>query len=117
MIQISIHQKGARAETIKQLVESAIKSKYPEASVSVTRKEPAESRSDRFSEAQSMVSDAKSEAESLRDELQDWHDNLPEQFQNGEKGEQLNEAISQLEEFISACDTAEGTDVEFPQMY
>jgi hypothetical protein len=58
-------------------VEAAIKARHPEAAVSVQRKEPAESRSDRFSEAQSLVSDAKSEAESLRDELQDWHDNLP----------------------------------------
>lgn len=117
MIQITVNQKGARAETIQKLVADAIKSKYPEASVNVSRKEPAESRSDRFSEAQSMVADAKSEAESLRDELQDWHDNLPESFQNGEKGESLNEAISQLEEFISGCESAESANVEFPRMY
>lgn len=36
--------------------------------------------------------------ETLRDELQDWYDNLPENFQSGEKGSQLEEAISNLDD-------------------
>lgn len=48
-------------------------------------------------DASDLVSGAFSELESLRDELQDWYDNLPESFQSGDKGDQLQEAVSQLE--------------------
>jgi tetratricopeptide (TPR) repeat protein len=43
----------------------------------------------------------------LRDELQDWYDNLHENFQNGQKGEELQEAIEYLSE-------AENADLELP---
>ena len=116
-IVISVSQKGARADTIEKLVKDAIKAKFPEAEVTVTRKEPPESRADRFDEAQSMVSDAKSEAEELKEELESWKENLPEGLQDGDKASQLDDAISSLEEFIDACDNAENTSVEFPGMY
>jgi len=44
-----------------------------------------------------LLEDAKSEVESLCGELQDWYDNLPPGFQSGDKGDQLQEAISTLE--------------------
>src|SRR5438477_8413 len=44
-----------------------------------------------------VVDDAQADLEALRDELQDWYDNLPENFQAGDKGDQLQEAIDQLE--------------------
>ncbi|MGE0294727.1 MAG: hypothetical protein AB7P97_20440 [Hyphomonadaceae bacterium] len=34
----------------------------------------------------------------LRDELQEWYDNLPENFQSGDKGDQLQEAIGELDD-------------------
>lgn len=43
------------------------------------------------------VSDACSNASELRDELESWYDNLPENFQSGDKGDQLQEAMSNLE--------------------
>lgn len=43
------------------------------------------------------LSSACSEVDCLKDELQDWFDNLPEQFQSGDKGSQLEEAISQMD--------------------
>lgn len=46
----------------------------------------------------SLVSDAFSEAESLKDEIQDWYDSLPGQFQEGDKGDQLQEVISTLDD-------------------
>ena len=46
---------------------------------------------------QGLIEDAYGEFSSLAEELQDWYDNLPEQFQDGEKGEQLQEAIDQLQ--------------------
>ncbi len=44
-----------------------------------------------------LVGDAFGEFDSLKDELNDWHDNLPESFQNGDKGSQLQDAISLLD--------------------
>lgn len=55
-------------------------------------------------------------AEELRDELQNWRDNIPENMSDGEKANQLDEAISNLEEFISNMESAEGVDVDFPRM-
>jgi hypothetical protein len=55
----------------------------------------------------SVIPDAMSELESLRDELQDWYDNLPESFQNGDKGDQLQEAISGLDSAITNPDVPE----------
>jgi uncharacterized phage infection (PIP) family protein YhgE len=75
------------------------------------------SRADRYSEAQSQVSDAKGEMESLRDELQEWLDNLPDNFRDGDKGQDLESAIGQLEDSINGCETVESIDVDFPGMY
>lgn len=114
---ITVNQKGARLDSVKSIVESAIKEKYPDARISVIRKDPAESRADRFSEAQGMVSDAKSEAESLRDELQEWMDNLPENLQQGSKADELQSAIDELESFISSLDESESASPDFPSMF
>lgn len=117
MIVVEITQKGARLEGVEKLVKQALLKGYKEVNIRVYRKDPPESRSDRFSEAQSLAADAKSNAEELRDELQDWHDNLPENLQSGNKADELDEAISSLEEFIEHCESAESTDVSFPGMY
>lgn len=116
-IVITVNQKGARLDSVEKIISEQIRGKYPNAQISVTRKEIPDSRADRFAEAQSLVSDAKSEAEELRDELQDWYDNLPENFQAGEKGDTLQSAIDELETFIQNCEEAEGASVEFPSMY
>ncbi len=114
---ITVNQKGARLDTVEKLVRELLKDKYPEASVSVVRKDPPESRSDRFNEAIGMVSDGKSEIEGLRDELQEWRDGLPENLQGGDKASELDEAISSLDDILSSLEEAEGADVEFPGMY
>ena len=114
---VTINQKGIRLESIKVLLESCVKGKYPEAKISVERKDPAESRADRFTEAQSLISDAKCEMEILRDELQEWHDNLPENLQQGSKADEIQEAIDGLETCVSGLDEAESTEVNFPGMY
>ena len=38
--------------------------------------------------------------EELRDELQEWYDNLPDSFQNGDKGDQIQEAVAGLEDAL-----------------
>jgi hypothetical protein len=117
MIIVEITKKGAQLEAIQKLVEKVLAKQYGDANVRVYRKEPPESRSDRFDNAQSLVSDAKLEGEALRDELQNWLDNLPENLQGGDKAGQLEDAISNIEEFIEACDNAESASVDFPGMY
>ena len=117
MIQITVQQKGARLESIREIVEAAIKTKYPNASVMITRQEPPETRAEKFAHAQSLASDAKGVAEELTEELQSWLDGLPENLQSGSKADELSEAISGLEEFTEAMDTAENSSVTFPSMY
>lgn len=47
-----------------------------------------------------LIVGATSDLEELRDELQDWHGNLPDAFQEGDKGQQLQEAIDGIENVI-----------------
>ena len=58
------------------------------------------------------IDEALSTAEELRDELQEWKDNLPENLQDGQKADELQEAIDYLEEGISALEEAQGGDDE-----
>jgi hypothetical protein len=48
-----------------------------------------------------LIEDAYSVFEELASELRDWHDNLPESFQQGDKGSQLEDASSMLENLRS----------------
>lgn len=116
-IVITISQKGARLDAIEKIVEKYVKEKYPDASISVQKKEPAKSRGDRFSEAQSLLSEAKSIAEELSSELEEWLGNLPENLQGGSKADEIQSAIDDLETFTSACEEAEGVESMFPGMY
>lgn len=117
MIQISVSQKGLRADTVKRLVTEALSKKCPDAKVFITRKEPAESRADRFAEIQEMLVDCRTQAEELRGELQDWRDDMPENLQDGSKAAELDSAIDELNSFIDSCEEAEGISVDFPGMF
>ena len=116
-ILITIDQKGARVDSIESVIEKHIRAKYPEVRITVERKEPPESRGDRFSEEKWLIGDGKSQAGELRDELRAWLDNLPENLQQGSKADEIQSAIDSLEEFITACEEAEGIEVDFPGMY
>jgi uncharacterized phage infection (PIP) family protein YhgE len=61
--------------------------------------------------AAGIVDDAKQNAEELSEELQNWLDNLPENLQSGSKAEELEEAISNLEEFTSGLEDADLNDL------
>lgn len=60
-----------------------------------------------------VISEAYNEFSALRDELHDWYDNLPESFQNGDKGNEIQEAIDQLESF---CDDEPKVQTELKQI-
>lgn len=113
---ITVSSKGLRETSVNKLVES-LKSTFDGASVSVSKYEQPESRADRLSEAEGKVQDAMSEVECLKDELQEWYDNLPENFQQGDKGSQLEYAISNLDSLYSDLENADFGNVEFPSMF
>lgn len=118
LIVIRVYQKGLRAGTARNALAPLISKRFPNAALEFRAEKPAPtSRSERFSVAQGDVSNAKGEAEELRDELESWKDNLPENLQGGSKASELEDAISALDEFIDACNTAEDVDVSFPGRY
>lgn len=55
---------------------------------------------------QDKLRDIYADIEMYRDEEQDAFDNLPESIQYSERGEKMEEAISQLDEAYDAIDTA-----------
>lgn len=44
-----------------------------------------------------LIESAHGECEELGEELQEWYDNMPESFQSGDKGDQLQQAIDELQ--------------------
>ena len=113
---VTITGKNLRKASVEKLV-AKLQSEFDGASVTCTDATPPESRADRFANALSLVSDAKSEVESLRDELQEWHDGLPDNLQSGSKADELDSAVSELEDLYSLLEDAEGRDVTFPGMH
>jgi ferric-dicitrate binding protein FerR (iron transport regulator) len=77
----------------------------------------AKSRVERFREAIGYVISASAEMNALKEELENWRDNMPENLQQGEKAEQLQTAIEELEEIVDVLTDVESRDVEFPGMY
>jgi hypothetical protein len=118
-LQIIVSGKGLRRESVHKLVEAALVAKYDTENVSVSTTDATipGSRAERFAAAIGDVGGAKNEMESLRDELQGWLDNLPESFQQGNKGDELQSAIDELEDIVSTLEDVEGRDVAFPGMY
>lgn len=111
---ITVSGKNLRQTTVDKLVK-ALEDK--DLSVTVTKIEHPTSRADRFAAALGTVEDGKLDLEELRDELQEWYDNLPENFQDGDKGQEIQEAIDALNDAIDNLENTIGADVNFPGMY
>lgn len=114
--QINIRGKNIRKATIEKMAEKFKDDLGEGATILVTDATPPETRPERFHVAIGNIDDVRSEIESLRDELQDWYDGMPENFQSGDKGDQLQTAIDELETLSSNLEDAAGTEVEFPGM-
>lgn len=108
---------GVKKASVEKLAKAMRDQFGKETSVSVTDDSPPESRADRFQTAIDDVSGARAEVEELRDELQNWYDNLPDNFREGDKGEQIQSAIDELETVASSMEEVENASVEFPGMY
>jgi hypothetical protein len=59
-----------------------------------------------------LIEEGLSELQSLGEEMRSWHDGMPENFQNGDKGSQVDEAASTLENLATEVDVPEEGDVE-----
>jgi len=66
-----------------------------------------DSRRKKLAEALAKMQDAKVIIEEVRDEEQESFDNLSEGLQQGDKGQKMEEIVSQLDEAIEACDNAD----------
>lgn len=66
---------------------------------------------DRLEEAAAALEDIKSDVESLRDEEQEYFDNMPESFHNADKGQVAQDAITELDNAISAIDDFDVADI------
>ena len=75
------------------------------------------SRADRFADAMGQLDNVISDVEELKSELEEWRDNMPESLQGGQKHEELEEAIGQLEDLINGLQEGMDTEVNFPGMY
>ena len=75
------------------------------------------SRAKRLQRALDNISPEKEMIEELRDELQDWLDNMPENLQGGQKAEQLEAAIDELDQIIDTLDEVVMSAVDFPGMF
>jgi hypothetical protein len=98
------------AETVRNLLETKLIGKAVMGITSVDTSPYGE-----FAYAEGLVDDAKAEIESLKEEVENWYDSLPEGFQNGEKGDQLQEAMNGLDEIISNCDGVDFGDNPFEE--
>lgn len=114
---IEVSGKGIRKASIDKLVADIKKQYGDEVNVTVSDNTPPASRADRFSEAVDFAEQAKGIGEELKDELQEWFDNLPQNFQDGDKGQQLQAAIDELETFCDQMDQGASASVDFPGMY
>lgn len=118
VIEITVTKDGLKEATVKRLVKLLEKDLGKTAEVTSRKVEYPDSRPDRFAAAFGLIGEAKSELESLKEELEEWKNNLPENLQSGSKAEELDEAVSSLEDIIGDMETLEGrdSDVTFPAM-
>lgn len=74
------------------------------------------SRPDRLKDCEQKVHDAMEEVEELRTELEDWYDALPDSFQNGDQGENMQEAMDNLQAIHDELENVDFSTVSFPGM-
>lgn len=62
-----------------------------------------------INEAGELLARVKEILETARDEEQDYFDNMPESFQGGEKGDNAQTAIGELDNAINSIEEAESS--------
>jgi DNA repair exonuclease SbcCD ATPase subunit len=104
---------AARLKTIQKEAEEV----FGEMLLEVSKVETATSKAARLADAEEMIAEAKSMVEELKGEIESWKESLPENLQYGAKAEELDEAISALEEKSEQLGDIDFSDIRFPGMY
>lgn len=112
--EITLNIKGGNIVSIQKKLAGLLG--VDEGTVHARRVPDLDTRSERFAHAMELVSTANGIVQDLKGELEEWRDNMPEGLQNGGKHDELEEAISNLEEVESQLDEAENASVDFPSM-
>ena len=104
------YRKPSKRERAREMVLDAIRRIDPD---------PGLSRSDRLTEAMNAVQDAQNEIEQLKDELEEWKENMPENLQDGDKAQEIDEAMEGLEELYGQLDDAKtkADEICFPSAF
>lgn len=113
---IEVQGKGLRKASVEKVLKR-LQDELKDCTVSVTDASPPESRADRFEAAKTLVEEAKYEFEELYSELESWFEGMPENLQAGQKGEELEAAISELSDVINTAEELADCEVNFPSMY
>jgi len=109
---VTLTIEGSTKEAVLDIAKSAFGSKLK--TVELVRR--GFSRAADLERAESLVTEAAEIVGELKGGLEEWKEGMPEQFQGGQKEEELESAISELEEIENALDGV-GWNVEFPGMF
>jgi hypothetical protein len=102
--------------SVLKKVEAEAKAVFGDKLKTVTKVEYGFTRADDLERAEGLRDKALEIVRELKGDLEQWKENLPENFQDGSKGEELDTAISDLEDIESNLDGV-NFDVDFPGMY
>lgn len=107
---------GSRKDSVEKILRTAFKGQEPIV-YCVEKQTSPESRTARLQDAAGIVEDAKAVVEELRDEMQEWFDSIPENLQAGAKADEVQEAITALEELQGEMESLSFDNVSFPGMF
>lgn len=110
---IVLYTSGTNINKVRQKVQEM----FSEQEAAVNRVDPTVTRADRLADAESERDSALATVESLKEELQEWLDGMPENLKNGSKAEEIQEAITQLEEIESSLSGIDFSAVSFPGIH
>lgn len=111
---ITLTVEAAKQASVEKKLKEAFGAEIP--IHSVEKLKTAESRSDRFSEAEGLCDDARGIVEELKDEMEQWYDSIPDNLKNGDKANEVEECKSNLEELRSNLESLDWS-ASFPGMF
>lgn len=68
-----------------------------------------EQRRKEIAKIQDQLAACRCDLENLRDEEQEYFDNMPENMQSGDKGQQAESAITELDDAVNSIESAENS--------
>jgi hypothetical protein len=105
MYWVKIKVSGANINKVKKDLEAA----FPDEVYQVEKINLNPSRADRLAKGEELAGEAKDIVEDLREELESWHG-----LQGSSKGEEIQDAVDQLQELGDALESLDFGSVSFP---